>query len=71
MNIKAMENYELINMLKKYEDMLIENPMLEYNNYWLETVEMLIIEMQARKVYSDFEENLILDDIEGDFKNYH
>jgi hypothetical protein len=71
MNVKIMKNCELINMLKRYEDMLIEDPMLEYNNYWFETVEMLITEMQARKVYSDFEESLILDDIEGDFKNYH
>jgi len=71
MRLEALTNNELLDALKKHEDMLIDDPMLEYDETWLSTVEDLVRIMQEREIYNRFEESLIEDDVEDDFESYH
>jgi len=69
---KDMTDQQLIRKMQEYEDMLIEEPMLEYDESWLKIMESIITEIQDRDLYTSFEEEMITDNIvEDDFENYH
>ena len=71
MRIKDMTDNELITELIRHENMLIEDPMMEYDTNWLENIENIVSIMQERGVYGQYEEQLIEDDVDNDFENYH